>query len=184
MTMLLREVMTRAVAEGLLAVESVVEYLLASVLFEAERRPILEAGITAYVRGESIGSIHILTPQIERALRRLAMLQGAPLYTQRRGGGLNLRTLDDLLRDESVGAVLGTSAVTYLRVLLTDARGWNLRNDVCHGICSVEALTFVAADRVVHALLVLALVRSRSSTGPREAWIWQWNDCVLLSPRP
>jgi len=47
----------------------------------------------------------------------------------------------------------------YLRILLTDARGWNVRNEVSHGLASFEMMSLAVADRVVHALLLLALVR-------------------------
>ena len=53
---------------------------------------------------------------------------GAPIYAPRKGGGLNLRTLDELLRDATLTGALSGDITTYLRALLTDARAWNLRN--------------------------------------------------------
>ncbi|MGB0789569.1 MAG: DUF4209 domain-containing protein, partial [Marinirhabdus sp.] len=38
-----------------------------------------------------------------------------------------LKTFDDILRDEIVKQVLGEDIQIYLRVLFTDQRGWNLR---------------------------------------------------------
>lgn len=159
----LRELMSRGIEAGLFSDEALLDFLSASPLFPAKRQPILRAGLTAYTQGDSLSAIHILIPQIEQALRQLASLVGAPTYSQRRGGGLHARTMDDLLRDDAILAVLGEDVITYLRVLLTDARGWNLRNIVCHGLASVGMLTLPAADRVTHALLVLALVRTREA---------------------
>ena len=48
---------------------------------------------------------------------------------------------------------------SYLKILFTDNRGWNLRNDVCHGMIEPELFTKQSADRVLHALLSLGLVR-------------------------
>jgi len=68
------------------------------------------------------------------------------------------------LRDEKVAAVLGPNISSYLRILLTDARGWNLRNNVCHGLASPGMLSAPAADRILHAILVLGLFRQRDDT--------------------
>lgn len=157
----LREGFGRGLTGQVFSCSDIVEQLVASPLFAPDRHAILEAGVTAYDRGDSIAAIHILVPQLEQALRQLAALLGAPIYTQRRGGGLHARMLDDLLRDPGVVTALGEDAATYLRVLLTDARGWNVRNSVCHGLASTTMLTMPVADRIVHALLVLGLVRER-----------------------
>jgi hypothetical protein len=157
----LRESMAQGLESGLLSKEVLLDFLLACPIFQAKRRAMLEAGLAAYVRGDSMAAVHILIPQAEQALRQLAILVGAPIYSQRRGGGFHVRIMDDLLRDGAIGQVLGEDIITYLRALLTDARGWNIRNDVCHGLASAGMLTMPIADRVVHALLVLALVREK-----------------------
>jgi hypothetical protein len=126
----------------------------------------LEAGFEAFGRGDGMAAIHILIPQIEQGLRHLAIVLGAPFYVQRRGGGFHARVMDDLLRDGAISEALGNDLITYLRVLLTDARGWNLRNNVCHGLAPASMLSMPVADRVVHALLVLALLREQEEDVP------------------
>ena len=79
-----------------------------------------------------------------------------------------LKTLDDLLREETVVKVLGENVVHYFRVLFTDRRGWNLRNDVCHGITSLAAFSPQMTDRIFHALLVLALLRESEETAENQ----------------
>lgn len=155
----LRETFARGVSSGLLSQHAVLDFIFASPLFPEKRRPIIEAGMRAYTSGDSMAAIHLLVPQVEQAVRQLAILIGAPIYTQRRGGGLHARTLDDLLRDGAIAAAVTDDVVTYLRVLLTDARGWNVRNSVCHGLAPVGTLTMPVADRILHAMLVLALMR-------------------------
>ena len=155
----LRETFNRGIANGLLSQQVLLDFMLACPLFPAKRRTIIEAGIRAYVGDDSMAAIHMLVPQVEQAVRQLATLIGAPIYAQRRGGGFHARTLDDLLRDDALATVLTENVVTYLRVLLTDPRGWNVRNSVCHGLAPVGLLSMPIADRVLHAMLVLALVR-------------------------
>jgi hypothetical protein len=116
--------------------------------------------------GDSVAAIHLLVPQVEAALRQLALLIGAPIYAPRRGGGFHVRLLDDLLRDAKLVEVLSEDVTGYLRMLLTDARGWNVRNDVCHGLAPAGMLTPPVADRVMHALLVLATIREKRRDEP------------------
>lgn len=161
----LREAFARGISAGTLSQQQLLDFILGCPLFPEKRRPIVEAGLRAYLSDDSMAAIHMLVPQVEQAVRHLASLVGAPIYTQRRGGGLHARTLDDLLRDGAITAALTENVVTYLRVLLTDARGWNIRNSVCHGLAPVATLTMPIADRILHAMLVLALVRQHDPAG-------------------
>ena len=107
----------------------------------------------------------MLIPQVEDALRNLLRLAGGSTYKQHRLGGLMLKIFDDLLREEAVVKSLGENVVHYFRVLFTDQRGWNIRNDVCHGITPTAAFSPQLTDRIFHALLVLALLRAQEATG-------------------
>jgi hypothetical protein len=169
----LREMMARAFAGGQLSPEVILNFLLACPLFEANRHRFLDAGLKAYSEGDALAAIHILVPQVEYAVRQLAIIVNAPIYAQRRGGGFNYKTLDELLRDASILAALGETVVLYLRVLFTDARGWNVRNEVSHGLASAEMMSLSVADRVVHALLLLALVRDDPDCGNADARSWR-----------
>jgi len=139
--------------------ESIVSYLLASPIFEEERRDFLIKGIKAYLDDDFLVALHILIPQIEASIRNLAEKIGAPILKPSRSGGFHYKNLDDLLTDENIIDVLGEDMCLYLRTLLTDPRGWNLRNNICHGISPIETFNQIAADRVFHVLLCLALVK-------------------------
>ena len=168
----LREAMARGFDRGLFSVSVLLEHLMGSPLFSESRRKVLENGLDAYARGDSIAAIHVLVPQIEEGIRQLAILLKAPLYAQRRGGGFHARLLDEFLRDSTIGATLTEHVTTYFRALLTDPRGWNIRNDIAHGRAPESMMQMPIADRVVHALLVLALIRLREEvpeSGPETS---------------
>ena len=167
----LRESFARAVESELITAAAISDFLFASPFYQAKRRAIVDTGLRLYVSGDSLGAIHILIPQLEQAVRQVATAIDAPIYAPRRSGGLHLRTLDELLRDGSVAPALGVNVVRYLRILLTDPRGWNLRNNVCHGLASMGMLSMPVADRVVHAMLVLALYRKTSDNSRGEATV-------------
>jgi hypothetical protein len=153
-----------------LQVDSLVAYARKSPLFPQEREAILSAGIEAYLNEQPLRCIHVLIPQIEAAIRTLVQETGGTVLRPNRMGGQDLRTFDVLLRDELVTKFLGEDIPLYFRVLFTDRRGINLRNDICHGICSGETFTLPMADRVVHAILILSLLRKKAdpNTGEEE----------------
>jgi hypothetical protein len=104
----------------------------------------------------------MLIPQIEAMVRAITD-EGPILKKGRRPGALNLRNLDELLQSKQVVDLLGEDIPFYLRVLFTDPRGWNLRNDVCHGIPPAAAFGPGMANRVFHTLLLLGCLRAKEA---------------------
>lgn len=137
----------------------------ASPVFDQEAYPLIEEGLKLYFEGRYAPAMHLLIPQIEAAVRCLGVLAGASIYKRNRQTKLlDMKLLHDLLRDERVVAVLGEGVALYLRILLVDQRGWNLRNEVCHGSIKAAYLTRVLADRVLHALLLFLWFEKKEDT--------------------
>ena len=141
----------------------VTDLLYQSEVFVREKRPIVEAGIAAYLAGDYLAAVHLLIPQVEDTLRNLAVSCGGAAYKPGRNGTIMLKNFEDLLRDERVSVSLQEDFVHYLRVLFTDQRGWNLRNNVAHGLTFPASFDRTTADRVFHALLVFGLLRARTT---------------------
>lgn len=157
----LAEALRRGRSNGLVTLGSVSEFVFGSPPFQSPREPLIAAGLEAYFRDDTLGAVHILIPQIEQAIRHLTGLLQAPTLTARRGGGFRARVLDDLLREPALEGVLSKDVVEYFRVLFTDERGWNVRNLVCHGLAAPNTFGAPVADRLLHAILLLSLVRQR-----------------------
>ena len=138
---------------------SIAECVFKSPLFKLDRKPIIERGIHSLFQGDWLVGAHLLIPQIEEAIRTLIELAGGSPLKPSKSGGLDVKTLDELLRDPVTVGVLGEDASSYLRVLLTDRRGWNIRNNICHGLYSPEYFGPMISDRLMHVLLCIAQVR-------------------------
>lgn len=162
-TIFLRLVLERLQSKFNLSSKDVADFLCQSPLFEADRLPIINAGLQAFLEGNHIVTAHLLIPQIEDAIRNLVEMAGGAIYKPNRSGGLSLKTLDEVLRDDIITHVLGDNTAFYLRVLLTDQRGWNIRNTVCHGLASAGYFTADMSDRILHALLLLGHIRPRDN---------------------
>ncbi|MCG5054492.1 MAG: DUF4209 domain-containing protein [Myxococcales bacterium] len=156
----LRYTLEKVAEKHTLTADSVRDYLAKSPAFLPERLPIIWRGLQALFLSDSYVAACVLVPEIEAGLRRILHLVGGNVYKRSRTGGTNLRNMDEILRDEAVIATL-TERVTFcLRIVFTDARGWNLRNNICHGLLRPASLGQPAADRILHALLLLGTLRT------------------------
>ncbi len=160
----LRETISKFINKFNINTLDIVNYIYESPIFDERRKKFFEIGTEAYLNGQFLIALHILIPQIEAAVRNLTEMIRLPILRPSRSGGFNYRTLDELLRDKDIVKVFGEDLSLYLRVLFTDPKGWNLRNNVCHGISLIETFNQNTADRVFHALLCLALVKEKEHT--------------------
>ena len=111
--------------------------------------------------------IHLAIPQIEAAFRNLVTRFGGTTLKRGRHGSLNLRNLDELVQESCINDLyepFGDSVVQYLKILLTDQRGWNLRNCIAHGLSVPGGMGPMVADRLLHVLMLLASIREQTET--------------------
>ena len=165
----LRQAIEKAFKKHVPTVDQILEYLFRSPLFLSHRKAVIAKGVEAYLDSDWMTAVHLLIPQIEEALRQLLALSNRPVFTAGRHGGLHLRSLDDILADPAIVQAFTERKTVYMRVLLTDPRGWNLRNTLCHGILEPDGIGSACADRILHIFLLLALVRRKDEDHEKEA---------------
>ena len=153
-------VINKAVERGILTKDNIIKYIYKSPVFNEQKIIFIEKGLDAYFAQDYIVAIHLLIPQIEDAIRELADINGiCILRSDNSGKCYQLRTLDALLRDSQIERFITPNIAYYFRILYTDNRGWNLRNDVCHGMSLPNKFNRITADRVLHSILCLGLLR-------------------------
>jgi hypothetical protein len=165
----LRQAIERAFKKHEPTVDLILDYLFRSPLFLNQRRSVIAKGVQAYLDADWMTAAHLLIPQIEEGLRQLLVLSNRPVFKPGRHGGLHLRSLDDILTDPATIQAFTEAKTTYLRVLLTDPRGWNLRNNLCHGILEPDGIGSGFADRILHVFLLLGLIRRKDEDPKKEA---------------
>lgn len=141
---------------------TVIPILFRSPIFDPDRSFLLEQGIDAYLANDHVKAIHVLVPQIEHCLRRLLAMLGKPTNKHRRSDPSVMieKSLNDILESEvDIKNSIGDDATFYLCVLLCDSRGFNLRNDLAHGLMTPERFDRFLSDRIMHILLLLGLLR-------------------------
>ena len=111
----------------------------------------------------NVMEIEVSAPFANRAVRTLVDLMGGAIVRKNMQGGLQMRKFDDLLRDKRVVDCFGNDSSFYFGILLTDQRGWNMRNDVCHGVSPVGVFNYSTADRIMLVILCLAQVKENNA---------------------
>jgi hypothetical protein len=126
---------------------------------------LLRDGLLAYEQEDFVKAIHVLVPQVEDILRNFLGHLGRPTLKTVRGqpGIMDAKNMNDVLRDEQMRTVLTENLWRYLEVVYVDKRGMNLRNDLAHGLLAPNVFNRYVADRVVHTILALSLMRPAPS---------------------
>jgi hypothetical protein len=122
---------------------------------------VLVEGISAWFGGDHVKAIHVLVPQVERAIRRLASLIGIPITGRRTKGTMQIRGLGELLHDDLFAHLVDNNLQKYLLAFLADQRGINLRNRVAHGLLEHSQMGQGLSDRLVQVLLALACLEPK-----------------------
>jgi hypothetical protein len=146
------------IRDGKLTVETVMDFLKRSCIIEVSRHVVVEAGIKAYFDKNYLVCIHLLIPQFEEALRNL--------LEANQGNIMNfnddiypVKTFNPVLDDPIISKAFGEDLVYYFKMLFVDPRGWNLRNQVSHGLLEPELFNQQTAQRLLHAFFCLGMIR-------------------------
>lgn len=143
-------------------VEDVLGHLSQSPLFTDSHRELLREGLQAYEQGDFTKAIHVLVPQVEQSLRNLLGLLRIPTTktVARHPGIEDAKSMNDVLGDARVRQAMTENLWRYLSVVYIERRGGlNLRNDLAHGLVGAKSFNRSVADRVLHTMLALSLMR-------------------------
>ncbi len=124
---------------------------IAQALHDAKLDAVMWSGLHA----DYATATHFLIPQVEHALRVIAEAGGAHVVQMKRNGTQEDMTLNQVLGLPQIRAAFGPAIAFYLRVLLVEHFGSNLRNRVAHGL--VDSAHFFAADTVYFWWVTLSL---------------------------
>ena len=140
------------------------DYISRSPLIDEERKKVMQEIVKLYFDGQYMVFSHMIVPPIEAMIRNLLQWAGVNvLQSQYKESGYQYITLDQLLREPIIDKVFnceetGFSVSMYLRVLLTDQRGCNYRNIICHGLVNPASININVASRLLHAFMFLLFV--------------------------
>lgn len=147
-----------------LTAETLSDYLAATGLFEEGNLAVLRVGLDRFFADDPVSAIHILVPQFEDVLRSLIEKSGGGIITPRsRQAGWEFETFGAFLRQETVKQALPPGMLEYIRLVMTEQVGWNLRNHVAHGLIRLQDCSQSTVLTVMHLLLLLTLFQKQNT---------------------
>jgi len=148
-----------------LSATTLLPILYRSPLFDPDRAGLFEQALEAYFHGDSVKSIHVLLPQVEHSLRRLLAGMGKATDKKRSTKSNNYvmveKNLNEILCEPEVVKALTPDAAFQFRMVLCDERGFNLRNNVLHGLVPATAFQPYPAYWLFHVVCWMSMLRER-----------------------
>lgn len=144
--------------------QNITEYFRKSAIFEKENIEYLKRAISAYWDNDYLVSSHLFCPLIESAIRELIKNSGGIVLKPNNIGGYDHLTLCQLLNGqgdiiEKVFVGMGQNMAFYIRLVLTEKLGMNLRNDFAHSFGKKKFFKRDVSDRLFHVIICLSLVK-------------------------
>jgi hypothetical protein len=143
-------------ARGLTA-EILTEYVGSYGFVDENNLQIISVGFERYFSRDNVSAIHILAPQFEDVLRTLSERAGMPVINRRSGvDGWQLEVgFGDFLRFGEVQKMIPGEIREYIRLVMADRAGWDLRNRVAHGLICPDECAEPVLDTILHLYLIL-----------------------------
>ncbi|WP_240792539.1 DUF4209 domain-containing protein [Bacillus thuringiensis] len=131
-------------------------------IHDPQNEELLKTGIKHYLQGDYLSASHVLIPYIEATLRNIIHVVGGNIHKPNKKGGFDKILLGDILASSELKDVLGEDAIFYFKLVYNDVRGYNLRNNMAHGLVSPSYFNRFTVQLIIHTLLIL------STIGPAE----------------
>jgi lysyl-tRNA synthetase class 1 len=120
---------------------------------------LLMEGVAAWFDQDYVKAVHVLVPQVEKGLRCIASKLNRPItkpHPTLPGVGVAIG-MGDILYNEEMRERLGSELTLHFLTLYADPRGFNLRNEVAHGLIGANGIHYAVATRIIHTLLVFGI---------------------------
>lgn len=139
-------------------------------MLNEDSKVFLEKGFDAYLAGNDIACCHILVPQFEAMIRSLIASCGGEIMHPAKDPveGNEYDSLDSLLDSQTAKELFPEDIIEYFKVLFVSQAGWNIRNSLSHGLFKASSVNRAMSDRVVHAILILSLVKLNDKASPTD----------------
>lgn len=155
----LRYIITAMKENGIFSMEKIMLRMKNSPVISPYRYGVIEMALNSYFENNCLVFCHLIIPQIETFFRDLLEKSGEATIKPQKGKGYTLKVLDEILRQPIIENVFNSDISYYFRIVLTDQRGMNIRNNLCHGLLKPSAFDQRVADRLFHIFMLLLLVK-------------------------
>lgn len=149
-----------AIIDGGLTGEDLYIYWTKSWSYRGDIKETLKRALDAYFNKNYIMFLSVIVPVIEGVIRNIIENVGGNVLKINDDDSQELITLGSLLRQPEAKKAFGEDVIIYLRTALTEKLGFNIRNNVSHGVFNDIDFNTQNADRVLHIFLLLSFFRT------------------------
>lgn len=138
----------RLVKKGLTQ-DDVIEDIIGWKYMSNDDAAIVKVGITRYFEEDFISALHILIPRFENCFRNFFIEGGYPTISIKDGITQHEQNFNDFLLNDYVAASINNDLLFMVRFVMVEQSGYNLRNNIAHGLARIEEFNRTIADMVL-----------------------------------
>ncbi|GAA0738653.1 DUF4209 domain-containing protein [Clostridium oceanicum] len=115
-----------------------------------EDSEIIKRGIERYFEDDFISAIHILTPKFESCFREFFVWGGYATTSIKNSVTQHEQNFNDFIRNDFVKKNIEMDTLFLIQYIMVDNLGYNLRNDVAHGLAGLDKFNRNTANIVIY----------------------------------
>ncbi|WP_273325172.1 DUF4209 domain-containing protein [Vallitalea guaymasensis] len=157
-SMFYNHVWEKFVDDGL-TLEMLKERILHWIYFDEETRIFVEKGLEHFWSEDYISAMHILVPQFENAFRQFFHAGNNPTTVLRKDSVQHEQTFNQFLEQEFVKSNIDEDVLFMIKYVLVEELGYNLRNEIAHGLASLSSFSIDYAHIVVYLYFLMTMYK-------------------------
>lgn len=120
---------------------------------------IIKVGIERYFNKDFISAIHILVPKFENCFREFFSWGGYPTTSIKKSATQHEQTFNEFLENDFVKDNIDSDTLFLIKYVMVDNLGYNLRNDIAHGLAEEYKFSRNMANIVLLLYFILTNLR-------------------------
>ncbi|XEQ93648.1 hypothetical protein SCACP_25450 [Sporomusa carbonis] len=138
-----------------LTTETIIEIYKKWDFYNPNREELLKTGFQRILDGDYVSALHVLVPQFEACLREMFFDADVATTVVRPGVIQHEQVMTEFLLRKEIREALGEDFHAYISTVMISQDGWNLRNDIAHGLAMRDVFDISRALVVFHLFIRL-----------------------------
>lgn len=153
--LLLKEIFDKLISEFEISTEDFMKKFNRWELLDNKNVPFIEHGISRFLDKDYLSALHILIPQFESTIRRMFSKADYATTSIKKGTTQNEVTFNQFLLRDDVKLALGEDIHKLIQIVMVEQSGFNLRNEIAHGLIEFSKITYSQCVLVIYLFLIL-----------------------------
>lgn len=153
-SILYMEIWKKLMEQGLTC-EMIIERITGWKYIGGQDKVIIEQGIRHFYNEDYISALHILVPKFESCFRAFFECGGYETTSIKSKTTQHEQNFNDFLRNEFVVSNIEEDFLFFIKYVMVEDTGYNLRNNIAHGLANLDTFNSVMTHVVVYLFFML-----------------------------